>query len=245
MSVSVRVVSRFPTDTGLHPQRILVGGQRVLPALLGIADELLRRGRAGVTLRVESLEGLIDLVDVVGQALRLVEQLLRACERLLDRLQARIRQARQVLRLVEQHLGLVLQAGDLVVDLLQRAGGLQHVLGIVGRVIDDHLRARWCADAGEGEARGADQDHVLNEAMVHGIAHKEGVTTLCGVVSSTLMRSAAQSRPLRRSQAAAKPSRPCSSDDFGDGGLIGLGGCGGEGERDLAQAELEQAVAAA
>src|SRR6266540_386730 len=153
-------------DTRLDPERILIRGQRVLPALLRIADELLRGGRAGVALRVETLEGLIDLVDVVGQALRLVEQLLRACERLLDGLQARIGQARQVLRLIEQHLRLVLQAGDLVVDLLQGAGGLQHVLGVVRGVINDHLRARWCADGDEGKARGADQDHVLNEAMV-------------------------------------------------------------------------------
>jgi hypothetical protein len=34
-----------------------------------------------------------------------------------------------VLRLVEQGLGLVLEALDLVVDLLQGTGGLQHVLG--------------------------------------------------------------------------------------------------------------------
>jgi hypothetical protein len=65
-------------------------------------------------------------------------------------LQAGIGQTRQVLRLIEQHLALVLQTGDLVVDLLQRASGLQHVLGIVGRVINNHLRARWCAYAGEG-----------------------------------------------------------------------------------------------
>ena len=57
--------------------------------------------------------------------------------------------------------------------------------------------------------------------------------------------SAAQSRPLPRSQAAAKPSRPWAASDLGDGGLVGLGRGGGEGERDLAQAELEQAVAAA
>ena len=34
-------------------------------------------------------------------------------------------------------------------------------------------------------------------------------------------------------------------DNLGDGGLIGLGRRGGEGERDLAQAQLEQAIAAA
>jgi hypothetical protein len=64
----------------------LVGGKRVLPALPGIADKLLRGGRAGVALRVETLEGLIDLVNIIGQMLRFIEELLRASERLLDRL---------------------------------------------------------------------------------------------------------------------------------------------------------------
>jgi hypothetical protein len=40
------------------------------------------------------------------------------------------------LALVQQHLRLVLQAGDLVVDLLQRAGSLQH-LGVIGRIVDE------------------------------------------------------------------------------------------------------------
>jgi hypothetical protein len=34
-------------------------------------------------------------------------------------------------------------------------------------------------------------------------------------------------------------------DDLGDGGLVGLGRGGGEGERDLGEAQLEQAIAAA
>ena len=48
----------------------------------------------------------------------------------------------------------------------------------------------------------------------------------------------------RRSQAATKPSRPCSASTRVDRGLIGLGGRRAEGERDLAEAELEQAIAA-
>ena len=61
------------------------------------------------------------VADVVGDALRLAEQLLGlrwidCCELL----QRRIRQAREVARLVDQHLRLVLQRCDLVVDLLQR-----------------------------------------------------------------------------------------------------------------------------
>ena len=87
------------------------------------------------------LERPIDLTDIVGDALGLIEQLLGPRDLLLDRLQGRIRQAGQVPRLVEKHLRLVLQAGDLVVDLLQRAGGLQNILGVVRGVIDHHLRA--------------------------------------------------------------------------------------------------------
>ena len=34
-------------------------------------------------------------------------------------------------------------------------------------------------------------------------------------------------------------------DKLVDGGLVGLGRCGGEGERDFGEAELEQAIAAA
>src|SRR5215469_3166387 len=49
---------------------------------------------------------------------------------------------------------------------------------------------------------------------------------------------------------AAEPGRGKASaatrvQHLGDGGLIGLGGRGGEGERDLGQSELEQAIAAA
>ena len=81
--------------------------------------------------------------DVVGDALRLGEELLRSA--LIDCSscgQRRIGQARQVLRLVDQHGRLVLQALDLVVDLLQLARRGQHVLREVGRVEDDPLRVR-------------------------------------------------------------------------------------------------------
>ena len=46
-----------------------------------------------------------------------------------------MRQARQIARLVDQHLRFVLKLGDLVVDLLKRAGGGQQVLGVIGRVV--------------------------------------------------------------------------------------------------------------
>src|SRR3546814_5214296 len=41
----------------------------------------------------------------------------------------------QVARLIDQHRRLVLQRGDLIVDLLQRARRRQQVLRIVGRVV--------------------------------------------------------------------------------------------------------------
>jgi hypothetical protein len=56
------------------------------------------------------------------------------------------RQAREVLRLIDQGLGLVVELLNLIVDLLQCAGGRQHVLGIV-RCVEDRLlpRCRYCA----------------------------------------------------------------------------------------------------
>ena len=61
--------------------------------------------------------------------LRLAEKLLRLAAPIAGAAGAtEVRQAREVARLVDQHLRLVLERGDLVVDLLQRAGGLQHVL---------------------------------------------------------------------------------------------------------------------
>src|SRR3546814_19618667 len=50
------------------------------------------------------------------------------------------RQRGQVARLIDQHRRLVLQRGDLIVDLLQRARRRQQVLRIVGRVVDRELR---------------------------------------------------------------------------------------------------------
>src|SRR5262249_24010477 len=193
------------------PHRVLIGSQRILPALLGIADELPRRCRSGIALRVETLEGLIDLVDVIGHTLRLVEELLRAFERLHDRLQARIGQISQVLRLIEQHLRLVLQAGNLVVDLLQRAGGLQHVLGVIRGVIDGHLRADWRREGYNCDADGGDQPHLPGPAKAHCAVCRAGVVVSCGFTGSRASKSAAQSRPLRCSQAAAKSLWPDSA----------------------------------
>ena len=180
-------------------------------------------------------ERLIDGRDVVGDALRLGEQLLGLLDRLLELRQRRIGQARQVLGLVDQHVGLVLQALDLVVDLLQLARRREDVLREIGRIEDDPLRVG--GNAGGHERERGDAGGERRAETTRG--HRE--TSWMRVVSM----SAAQSRPLPRSQAAANPSRPWAASDLGDGGLIGLGRRGGEGERDLAQAQLEQAVAAA
>ncbi len=50
---------------------------------------------------------------------------------------------------------------------------------------------------------------------------------------------AAMAQPLGR-----EGGRPMGLDQFGDAELVGFRGRGGEGQRDLAQAQLEQAVAA-
>ena len=67
-------------------------------------------------------------------------KLLGSQDRLFQLQQRRERQGRQILRLVDQHLRLVLQRHDLVVDLLQRASGRQHVLRIVVGIEHDQLR---------------------------------------------------------------------------------------------------------
>ena len=85
------------------------------------------------------LEGLVDLLDIKGDALCLREKLLRALHRLLELLERGVRQACEVAGLVDQHLRFVLEALDLVVDLLQCACRRQHVLHIVGGVVDDPL----------------------------------------------------------------------------------------------------------
>ncbi len=68
-------------DAGLDPQSILQTTDAVLPALAGLRDQLLVRliRRRGVA--VNGGERLVDLLDVVGDALRFAEQLLRSLER--------------------------------------------------------------------------------------------------------------------------------------------------------------------
>ena len=82
---------------------------------------------------------MIDLLDIVGNALGLGEKLLGSLDRLLELLQRGIRQAGEIFGLVDQHLRLVLQRGDLVVDLLQLTRGREHVLRIVVGIEHDQL----------------------------------------------------------------------------------------------------------
>ena len=96
---------------------------------------------------------MVDLLDIVGDALRLGQKLLGALDRRLKLLQRRIWQAREILRLIDQHLRLILQRRDLVVDLLQRAGGGEHVLRIIVRIEHDDLRRRRRARESDERAR--------------------------------------------------------------------------------------------
>ena len=58
---------RGPAPRRLDPQRVLIPGERVLPAHCA-SPTIARGGRAGIALRVMALEGLIDLVDIIGDA---------------------------------------------------------------------------------------------------------------------------------------------------------------------------------
>jgi hypothetical protein len=68
---------------------------------------------------------------------------LGSLDRLLELLQRGIRQAGEILGLVDQHLRLILQRGDLVVDLLKLTRGRQNVLRIVVGIEHDQLGGCW------------------------------------------------------------------------------------------------------
>ena len=59
-----------------------------------------------------------------------------------------------------------------------------------------------------------------------------------------MSRSAAQSEPFAAKPGGGESVAAMLGEHLLDGGLVGLGGSGGEGKRDLAQTELEQAIAA-
>ncbi len=146
----LRLRRRQVADHGrLRFQRVLEAAQRIAPARLRVGDELRRRRRPGVAIGIDVLELALDVGDVVEHALRLAEQRLRALDRREQFAESRIRQRREIARLVDQPLRLVLQRGDLVVDLLQRARGGQHILAEVRRVEHGDARA-----GGRGRDRG-------------------------------------------------------------------------------------------
>src|SRR3546814_3738334 len=87
-------------------------------------------------------ERLVDVLDVVGDALRLAQKLLRPLDGLLELLERRKGQACKVARLIDQTGRLVLKRRDLVVDLLKRPRGSQKILGVVGGVVDDPAELR-------------------------------------------------------------------------------------------------------
>src|SRR5665213_351250 len=142
---------------------------------------------------------MIDLLHIVGNTLRLVQKLLGALDRGLQLLERRIWQARKIPRLVDQHLRLILQRGDLIVDLLQRASGRKYVLRIIVWIEHHDLRRRWrCCEA---DCKRGDTHRRETTDNVHDFSPSAGETG---------MMSAAQARPRCFSHAATKPSRPCS-----------------------------------
>ena len=86
---------------------------------------------------------LIHRLHIVSDAVCLFQQALDLRIVPLDIVQHTRRKLLEVLRLIDQHLRLVLQAGDLVLDLLQRARRRQQILAVVRGIEHKHLRARW------------------------------------------------------------------------------------------------------
>ena len=171
--------------------------------------------------------------------------MLGASDGLVDGLQRGIRQARQVPRLVKQHQCLVLQARDLVVDLLQRTSGLQYVLRVVRWVIDQQLRFGRRRSEYERRKSNADQHGAMEATKHHRVASRLRLHWLvwlivfwgeqiCGPVETLVAQPAG-------GEAVATVFREQSCDCD----LVGFGGCGRKRERDLAQTKLEQAIAAA
>jgi hypothetical protein len=102
------------------------------------------------------LERLVDVLDIIGDALCLAQKLLRPLDGLLELLERRKRQARKVARLIDQTRRLVLKRRDLVVDLLERPRGGQEILCVVGGVVDDPAKLcvagrRHERDRGDGD----------------------------------------------------------------------------------------------
>ena len=173
--------------------------------------------------------------DAVGDALRLGEELLGLADRLLEAAPARNRAgSRGSCAWLISMVAWFSQALDLVVDLLQLARRRQHVLRVVGGIEDDPLRVRRRARVASDSA-----------ATPAASAGAKATAVMARSPGWVVSMSAAQSRPLRAQPGGGEAVAAVGGEDLGDGGLVGLRGGGGEGERDLGEAELEQAVAAA
>ena len=127
----------------LDLEGIFEGRHAVLPARLGAFDHRPLRGTERYVL-VMLVESALDGADIVGDALGFVQQLLGLPDLVLQGLHDRQRQALKVLRLVDERRRLVLQHADLVVDLLKRARGSQHVLRVIGRIVNDPAELGVC-----------------------------------------------------------------------------------------------------
>src|SRR3546814_8297703 len=104
--------------------------------------------------------------DVCSSDLRLPEKLLGLTNLRLKLLERGKWQAGEVFRFVDQRRRLVLERLDLLVDLLERAGRRQHILGVVGGIIDDpteELGAGGRRYAGDGD-HGARKSTRLNSS---------------------------------------------------------------------------------
>ena len=150
--------------------------------------------------RVSREERTVDLLDIIGDALSLGEQLLGTLDRLFQLQQRRERQRGQILRLVDQHLRLVLQRHDLVVDLLQGTSGRQYVLRIVIGIEHDQLRG-----GGFGTDKHSKRNHAGGSETMEAVHLDASNSARCG------MRSVAQATSRAFSQPGTKLSRPFSA----------------------------------
>ena len=127
-------------DASLHAHGVLQTANRIFPTAARVGDKL-GVGRRQRDIAVLALERLVDLADLEREILSLPEKLLRALDVLLELLERAMRQARKVAGLIDEHLRLVLEALNLVVDLLQSPRCREDVLRVVARVIDDAAEA--------------------------------------------------------------------------------------------------------
>jgi hypothetical protein len=94
------------------------------------------------------------------QCAALSEKLPGLPDRLLELRQGGIGQTREIAGLVEQEHGLVLQALDAVVDLLQGARGREQILAVIAGIEDGHLRARRHTGGEPGRKRDSGEQHA-------------------------------------------------------------------------------------